>query len=419
MSLTVNLFAQPGPSDNHTFININENSKPFLHCVTDEKYFAKYAIEAHSGFFELMKPIKCKLHIPTGINKIWQDVENSHLHNKGEYDYSKDFWVGIRFNFYVGGVMVSTAFKNFEKPQKDTSSFTFCFDLNPLDFEQGEGAINFAYIQFLKSLKKSGSHLGIEVALSSKNSNHKSYVPIAFKSFYLRYDAVKYGKWMESATDYNIQLKQLADSTMKSVFGEIGFSKNFTMSCLQNPCSKGYQYDNTLVSNNPCASEPQDSCKEAIVTYNFVKKDVPLTIKMLITINENGQKVYIENNPYGSKQISIEKQNLLSIPELQKIINKKFPNDSLAILANNKSLVYSHTRIKQPGANDKGKMNSHPRYKVLKETRFGKNWEGGFIYAAISLDQKKSQIIYHFDAVTGKLLRIFKTYAVTNINHNL
>ncbi len=410
LTQTINLFAQP--VDEPTFINENAYSQPFLHFVSDEKHFANYAIEAHSGSFELMEQFKGKLHIPTGINKIWQDVENNNLYEKGEYDYSKDFWVGIRFNFYVGGEMVSTAFKKFEKLHQDTNSFTYYFNLNPLDFEQGEGDINFAYIEFLKNLKKQGSQLGLEVALTSKNLNHKSYVPIAYGSFHLSYDEGKYGEWTELATDYNIQLKQLADSTMKSIFGEIGFSKNFTMSCLQNPCTKSYQYANTLASDNPCASEPQDSCKEAIVTYNFVKKDVPLTIKMLITIKENGQIVYIENNPYGSMEVSFEKQKLLSVSEIQKIMTKKFPKDSIIILADNKSLVYAHSRIQQPES--KGKLNKASGKRLIKETRAGKNWENGFIYRAQSSNPRKPKRIFHFDAVTGKLLWITEINKVTN-----
>jgi hypothetical protein len=412
---TINLFAQP--VDEPVFINEIAYSKPFLHLVTDEKYFAKYAIEAHNDFFELMEPIKCKLHIPTGINKIWQDAESNNQHNKGEYDYSKDFGVGIRFNFYVGGVLVSTAIKNFEKPQKYTGSFTFYFDINPLDFEQAEGNINYAYIEFLKNIKKKGSYLGIEAALSSKNLNQKKFVPIAYGSFHLRYDDVKYGEWLVLVSDYNIQLKQLADSTMKSIFGEIGFPKYFTRSCLQNPCVKGYKYANTLVSNNPCASEPQDSCKEAIVTYNFVKKDVPLTIKMLITIKENGEIVFIENNAYGSKPISIEKQNLLSLPEIQKIITKNFRKDSLTIFANNKALVYSHTRFQQAESKVEGnKLNRYPVNRLLKETKAGKNWENGFIYSAQSQNPRKAKRTFHFDAVTGKLLWITRINVVTNEN---
>ncbi len=419
ISQTINLFAQPGPDKDNALKDRSDYSQPFLHCVTDEKYFAKYAIESHSGSFQLMEPIKCKLHIPAGINKIWRDAENSKLHQKGEYDYSQDFWVGIRFNFYAGGVLVSTALKNFEKPQQDTGSFTFYFELDPLDFEQGEGDINFAYIEFLKNLKKKGSQLVIEAAMPSKNLNHISYVPIACGSFYLRYDDIKYGEWTEPATDYNIQLKQLADSTMKGIFGEIGFSKNFTMSCLQNPCAKGYQYANTLASNNPCTSEPQDSCKEAIVTYSFVKKDVPLTIKMLVTIRENGKLVYIVNNHYGSEEISMESQNLLSVAQIQKIITRKLPKDSLTVFPDNNALVYSQTRIQQPEYRNEGnKLNRDPGYRLIKESKAGKNWENGFIYIARSNVPGRTKSVYHFDAVTGKLLWITEFYNVTSENHS-
>lgn len=207
---------------------------------------------------------------------------------------------------------------------------------------------------------------------------------------------------------------QWADSTMKSIFGEIGFSKNFKMACLQNPCSKGYTYANTLESNNPCASAPQDSCKEAIVTYNFVKNDVPLTIKMLITLKENAEKVYIENNTYGSKEVSIEEQNLLSVSEMQKIITKKFPKDNVIIFADSRTLVYSHTRIQQPKDKTKGKLNRESGQKLIKETSAGKNWKRGFIYSAQSCDPKKPNRIFHFDAVSGKLLWITEVYEVTN-----
>lgn len=410
---TIKLFAQP--VDEPIFINENAYSQPFLHCVPDEKFFANYAIEAHSGSLKLMNTIKCKLHIPTGINKVWRDAENSNVYKKGEYDYSQDFWVGIRFNFYVAGALVSSALKYFEKPLQDTGSFTFYFILDPMDFDQVEGDINFAYIELLKNIKNKGSQLVIEAALPSKKLSEKCYLRLAGSSFYLQYDDIEYREWYKSATDYNIRLKQLADSTMKSIFGEVGFDKYFTMSCLQNPCEKGYLYNNTLASNKPCSTEPQDSCKEAIVTYNFVNKDVPLAIKMLVTIKENGEIVYIENNQYGSKQISIEKQNLLTVTEFQKSIAQKFPKDSLVVFAGNNALVYSHTRISKPKAGDEGnKLNRDPGYRLIKETRYGKNWKNGFVYRAQSNCRRKSQRIYHFDAVTGKLLWITEIYAVTN-----
>lgn len=214
--------------------------------------------------------------------------------------------------------------------------------------------------------------------------------------------------------NFNIKLKHLADSTMKSIFGETGFSKNFTMSCLQNPCAKGYFYNNTFVSNKPCSTEPQDSCKEAIISYRFVKSDIPLTVKILVTIMENGNYVNIENNPFGKNKISIDKQNLLSTDEIQKIITNKFPKDSIEVLTHGNALVYSNTRIKQPEFNDEGnKLSRDPRYKLIMESKAGKKWENGFKYIAISNDSKILNRVFHFDAVTGDLLWITEVYKVT------
>lgn len=186
------------------------------------------------------------------------------------------------------------------------------------------------------------------------------------------------------------------------------------MSCLQNPCEKGYLYANTFESNKPCSTEPQDNCKEAIITYNFISKNVPLTVKMLITIKENGTFVNIENNPYGKNKITIEKQNLLSISEIQKIITNKFPQDSLEILPFGNALRYSNARLKQPQYKDEGnKFNRDPGYRLIKETKAGENWENGFIYIARSNDQKMLNRVYHLDAITGELLWITEIYNVT------
>jgi hypothetical protein len=434
ISQSNNLFSQPG--DKNVLINQSAYSKPFLDCVTDEKDFAKYAVEAHQYGFNLMDHIKCKLHIPSGINKIWKDIENSKQHKKGDFNYTHDFWIGIRFNLYIDGTKVSTAYHAFEKNQVDTGLFTFFFDLDPVDFSASEGDIHYAYVELLKNLTKGYHRVIIEAAMPSKNLVTRKSVPIVSGGFIIHYDTAKLKTWKElmskannsesyqavensTITDYNIRLKYLADSTMKSVFGETGFSKNFTMSCLQNPCEKGYLYANTFESDKPCSTEPQDNCKEAIITYSFISKNVPLTMKMLITIKENGNFVNIENNPYGKNEITIEKQNLLSISEIQKIINKKFPKDSLEILPFGNALGYSNARVKQPEYKDEGsKWNRDPGYRLIKETKAGENWENGFIYRARSNDQKMLNRVYHFDAVAGELLWITEIYNVTNENHS-
>ncbi len=429
ISQAINLFSQPG--DKNIFINQSAYSQPFLDCVADENDFANYAVEAHQYGFNLMDHIKCKLHIPSGINKIWKDIENSNQHKKGDFNYTHDFWIGIRFNLYIDGTKVSTAYHHFEKNQADSGLFTFFFDLDPVDFSASEGDIQYAYVELLKNLTKGYHRVIIEAAMPSKNLVTRKYVPIVSGGFIIHSETEKLETWKElmskannsesysvvdnqTLTDYNIRLKYLADSTMKSIFGETGFSKNFTMSCLQNPCEKGYLYANIFESNKPCSTEPQDNCKEAIITYSFISKNVPLTVKMLITMKENGNFVNIENNPYGKNKIAIEKQKLLSISEIQKIITNKFPQDSLEILPFGNALRYSNDRVKQPEFKDgEDKLNRYPGYRLLKETKAGENWENGFIYIARSNDQKMLNKVYHLDAVTGELLWITEIYNVT------
>jgi hypothetical protein len=85
------------------------------------------------------------------------------------------------------------------------------------------------------------------------------------------------------------------------------------------------------------------------------------------------------------------------------------------ILPYGNALVYSNARIKQPEYKDEGnKLNRDPGYRLIKVSKAGKNWENGFIYIARSKDPKMQKRVYHFDAVTGKLLFITEIYNVTN-----
>ena len=443
-----NVIAQPGQGNKQALQTPATDAQPFLHCVTDEKHFAKSAAEAHSSSIQLMDVIQCKLHIPLGINEIWRDVQKSNAQNKNEYNYSKDFWVGIRFNFYVDDVLVSTAFESFEKPQQDTREFTYYFELDPVNFERGEGDINYAYIACLKAIENQGSQLTIEAALASKSLSHKRFMPFASRSFQLRYEAAEYAEWMileaqsryaesepqvgvESAPlkpteqlgetkvkeNFNLQLQSLADSAMKSIFGEIGFSRNFTLACLKNPCEQGYRYAHTFESSKPCSTEPQDSCREAIITYSFIKKDVPLTVRMLVTMTESGNVVTIEDNPYGKREVTLDQQNLITIPALESILAREFRKDSLTVIDANRALHYSHGRIQQPETRDEGhKLNRDPGYRLIKETKAGSTWENGFVYSVGSNNPRRMQRVYHFDAVSGTLLWITEVYNVTNDN---
>lgn len=189
LTTLINVFAQPALPPTL------DDRRPFLHCVSDTADFAKYAAEARQGSFELMDEIHCKLHIPAGINTTWQEVEKSGLYKKGAYDYTHDFWVGIRFNLYVDGKKVSTAYQGFEKPQKDTSAFTFYYDLNPLDVSTGEGDINFAYVELLKNLKTGSHEIVIEAAVPSKNLVTRNAAPIVSGGFLVRFDEEQHDKW--------------------------------------------------------------------------------------------------------------------------------------------------------------------------------------------------------------------------------
>ncbi len=213
--------------------------------------------------------------------------------------------------------------------------------------------------------------------------------------------------------DYNVRLLHLGDSAMKKIFGEFGFSRNFILTCIQNPCEKGYFYANVLESSRPCAMAPQDTCKEAILTYRYANTDVPLTIKMVVSMKDAGNFVYIENNQYGKNTVPFEKQNILSLTAIKKILADDFAKDSLTILSDYRSLVYSSASSFKPLKNQ-DPSDIYSVSKLVKETKAGKNWESGFIYTAYSNHPKLSNRIYHFDALTGNLLWITSFHNVPN-----
>lgn len=211
--------------------------------------------------------------------------------------------------------------------------------------------------------------------------------------------------------DFNSRLKYLADSTMISWFGEIGFKNNFTMNCLQNPCVKGYMHANIMVSDKPCTTEPQDSCKEAIITYSHLKEGVNLTLKMMVSLTENGEFVYLQHYNFGKNKFTLQQQNLLSINEIQEKIKTQFPNEDLNLLTYPNAITYSNSRIQEP---EPSIMKKDPGYRLIKESDVGEKWKSGFIYTAYSTDPLKRQKMYYFDASTGKLLWITEVYSVTH-----
>lgn len=413
------LNAQPVDQDN--IRNEQAYLQPFLHCVKDVSHFAKYAVEARPTLFEFTDVIHCKLHIPKGVNKVWADIENSKKYRKGEYNYTNDHWVYLRFNFYLNGEKISTAVTTLERSE-GVGPYTYVFSLDPLAESDDMNLLQQAYLELLSKVKKPFSNIAIQVVMPSKNLVTRSYVPIVSGLFTLKADSSKISAWINRPrndyfqpmvadvepppVDYNIRLKSLADSTMKNIFGVTGFKQNFTMSCLKNPCKPGYMFAHSMVTDNPCTTTPQSTCRESVITYSYNKSGVPLSIKMLVSLMDNGPVVYIENNPFGKTEIALQKQFLLSTEEIRAEINEQFPGTRITLLQNEHVLSYSLQRIVSPEANPKNKTNSSAGFRVIEESRAGETWQNGFVYTAFGNDPGKHQRTYIFDAVTGALLWI-------------
>lgn len=406
------------PVDHHVVINEAAYSAPFLHCVPDKKYFATYAVEARSTSFNYTDTIYCKLHIPKGFHSVWRDIEKSGKYPAGEFNYSGETKTGIRFIFYINGVMISSAYHAFKELPDTASSFTLYFTLNPDDTQAKEGDINFAYRQLLSKIRKAYSTVYMEANMPSTNPEALKSEPFVTGSLLLRYDSAKHSAWKRRLTnaenslplDLNMRLKYLADSTMMSLFGKEGFRRNFTMTCLQNPCVNGESYANTMETNQPCATKPQHACREAVVTYRYVKKGVPLTVKMLVTMRENGTSVYIATHPFGKRRIADAKQQILSMEEITGIMQQSFPKDSLTLAPGDRVLSYSFSALLQPAAGEPGKQRQNPGKRIIETTPAGKKFESGFIYTAFSRVNHQRLRVYQFDAVTGELLLITEVF---------
>lgn len=406
------------PVDHHVVINEAAYTAPFLHCVPDKKYFAVYAVESRSTSFEFTDTIHCKLHIPRGFHSVWRDIEKSGKYPAGEFNYSGESRTGIRFIFYINGVMISSAYHALKELPDTASSFTLYFTINPDDTGAKEGDINFAYRQMLSKIRKGYSTVYIEANMPSRNPEALKSEPFVTGSLLLRYDSARHSTLKRTLTnaensmplDLNMRLKYLADSTMMSHFGKEGFRRNFTMTCLQNPCVKGESYANTMETGQPCATKPQHTCREAVVTYQYVKKGVPLNVKMLVTIRENGTAVYIAGYPFGKRRIPDEKQQILSVEEITGIMQQSFPKDSLILAAGDRALSYAFSALLQPAAGEPGKQEQNPGKRIIEATPAGKKFESGFIYTAHSRRNHERQRVYHFDAVTGELLLITEAY---------
>ncbi len=378
------------------------SANPSLQFKKEGDSFAKNLDKPTNTTFEGLENIDGRLHIPSGLYKIWRDIQNNKEFIKKDFDFSKDFWVGIRLNFLLDENKISSAYYGFEKPSKNNEPYTFDFQLSPNDFTANEGDFNYAYIELLKQLKSGNHSITIEATIPSKNFVKRAEAPITKAAFTLSINETQWAKWetamlqeknrqpvyveREYSIDYNIRLRHLADSSMKAIFGKEGFKKNFVVTCLQNPCDRGYKYANTFTTDKPCTTIPQNTCKEALITYNYINRNVPLQLKFLVTIKDNGEFVQLENNQFGRQEIPIEKQNILSTDEIKVRIRQQFPTDSIFLVGYNNPLAYSPEAPSVPNSAPFNKTNRDAGFRIITETAYAKKWTGGFIYTAHNRD---------------------------------
>lgn len=406
------------------------NANPSLQFKRQENSFTKNLDKPTNTTFEGLENIYGRLQIPSGLHKIWRDIQSNKQYIKKDFDFSKDFWVGIRLNFLLDGNKISSAYYGFEKPSKNNEPYTFDFLLSPNDFTANEGDFNYAFIELLKQLKSGNHSITIEATIPSKNFVKRAEAPITTGGFTLSINETQWAKWetamlqeknrqpvyvkKEYSIDYNIRLRYLTDSSMKGIFGKEGFKKNFAITCLQNPCDKGYMYANTFTTDKPCTTIPQNTCKEALITYNYMNRNVPLQLKFLVTIKDNGEFVQLENNQFGRQEIPIEKQNILSTDEIKVKIKQQFPTDSIFLVGYNNPLAYSSNAPSVPNSAPFNKTNHDAGFKTITETTDAKKWTGGFIYTAHNRNPNKLPLICTFDATNGKLLWVRQIYQVAD-----
>jgi hypothetical protein len=183
------LDAQPVDSD--IIINEEAYTQAFLHCTIDEKYFAKYAVEARSSLMEMKDNIFCKLHVPLGLRNSLSEFLKNYPDLLLEFNYSKESSIPILFNFYINGVKISSSRQFFEHTITDEAPFSFVFKLNPSEITKNEADLNLAYLKLLTNIKYAYSTIYIEANIAPKNLESKNYIRLATGSFSLRLDPTK------------------------------------------------------------------------------------------------------------------------------------------------------------------------------------------------------------------------------------
>jgi hypothetical protein len=424
------LKASAQPVDTEVIFDETQFVKPFLHCVPNKAYFAQYAVEAHSPIMNTKDTIHCKLYIPMGLDRVWEDTEKSGRYASGAFDYSGESMVDIQWNFYVNSIPVASAYTGFKRNPEEPTTFAHYFDIVPGEHLQGDD-VNLAYNQMLRYLKRPFNQVYIQAVLTARQGQANPLAHIATASFLLEVDSLKYPETKNPPkqtnksnlqdsgkvkTDFNQRLKYLADSTMIRHFGLVGFKRNFMMSCLQNPCMQGFAHANILETGNPCSDGPQDTCKEAVVTYNYVKQGVPLAIKMLVVMQEAGEYVYIKNNQFGTNEISLQQQNLLTTEAMRAQIRRQFPRDSLWMPTDNRALIYVTSGILRAVLKKEATTGRGHRTDRIKMSGAGKKWDGGFIYTAYGRKSPGILKVYQFDATTGRLLWVESIVKIHVVN---
>lgn len=186
------MFAQP---IEHKPINLEPYIEPFIHCVVDTQHFAKYAVEARGHLFKLNDPIKCRLQIPVGLKHTWQKVERSKKYEEGEFDYSNNWTVNIRYLIYFNGVQISSAYYSF---LNDTNAVPFIHTCD-LVCDSNQITVDFdlatAFMLALKEQKPGYHRVNIVAELAKTDGEVNVGERITTGQFILHIDEKEFEKW--------------------------------------------------------------------------------------------------------------------------------------------------------------------------------------------------------------------------------
>jgi hypothetical protein len=229
-----------------------------------------------------------------------------------------------------------------------------------------------------------------------------------------RTDSLPFFKRM---TAINTEMLNKADSVMRHHFGDEVFEKYFRRACFQKICGYGYPQDNYgYLSFAPCEPLPDTSCNSADILYKYVNGNRKVNLEMRV-------KIFLKNQPQAwlfdggptYRSFSVEEMNLLSLEEIQAILKRKYPNDSLRSLS---ASLRTGPLPKQdvifvpgipPHLSDPPEGPGFPKSEFLEEvSEFGKRWKGGYVYefnmASKHRAKPNGNSLWYIDAVSGQFL---------------